>query len=124
MFGLVQYPGQSTCLARMTIIAKNLPSSMAATQNKLCLAALFDSVLLRDHSLADASHLIIGFANHTAVPLAPHFRVDSSQLMFALVVAEHRRRAQCAKWFAEPCMILASAFSRRYSQIFLPRSFS
>jgi hypothetical protein len=31
---------------------------------------------------------------------------------------------QCAKWFAEPCLIFPASSSRRYSQILLPRSFS
>jgi hypothetical protein len=40
-------------------------------------------------------------------------------------VAQGRRnktRSHCTRWFADPCTILPAAFTRRYSQIFLPRS--
>jgi hypothetical protein len=40
------------------------------------------------------------------------------------VADSNARKRHCAKWFADPCKISPAAFTRRYSQIFFPRSFS
>ncbi|SCB17256.1 hypothetical protein GA0061098_1002236 [Bradyrhizobium shewense] len=36
----------------------------------------------------------------------------------------YARSRHPTKWFAEPCTISPASFTRRYSQIFFPRSFA
>ena len=40
------------------------------------------------------------------------------------VADSNARKRHCAKWFADPCTISPASFTRRYSQILFPRSFS
>jgi hypothetical protein len=40
------------------------------------------------------------------------------------VADSNARKRQCTKWFADPCTISPASFTRRYSQMRFPRSFS